>query len=78
MPLTLTFVGPISRPAAERIASAQEHGIFDTVEDLLAHLGYLPVQFPHIAVLHEGRRLHALERVPENGELIIMVPTGGG
>lgn len=78
MAFTLTFVGPISRPSAERIASAQAHGAFDTVDDLLAHLGYLPVQFPHIAVLHEGRRLHASERVPDHGELIVMVPTGGG
>lgn len=77
MAFVLTFVGPIARPRDEAIASAQQRH-FDAVEDLLAHLGYLPVQFPHIAVLHEGRRLHAREPVPDQGEVIVMVPTGGG
>ncbi len=78
MPFSLTFVGPISRPSPERVASAQAHAPFPTVEALLAHLGYQPVQFPHIAVLSDGVRLHSLDPVPTEGELVVMVPTGGG
>jgi len=78
MAITLTFVGPITRPSPERIASAQEHGVFPTVEALLTHLGYQPVQFPYIAVLVDGARLHAWEPTPDSGELVVMVPTGGG
>jgi sulfur carrier protein ThiS len=78
MSFTLTFVGPISRPSPERVAEAQARGHFATVDDLLAHLGYQPVQFPHIAVLSDGVRLHAMDPVPDHGELVVMVPTGGG
>jgi len=78
MPFSLTFVGPISRPSPERIASAQSHGSFSTVEALLAHLGFQAVQFPHIAVLSNGVRLHVMDPVPAEGELVLMVPTGGG
>jgi len=78
MAFVLTFVGPISRPSPELVTSAQARGSFPTVEALLAHLGYQPVQFPHIAVLSDGVRLHALDPVPSEGELVVMVPTGGG
>jgi len=78
MAFVITFVGPISRPSPDLVASAQVLGIFPTVEALLAHLGYQSVQFPHIAVLHEGVRLHALDPVPTEGEIVVMVPTGGG
>jgi hypothetical protein len=78
MPVTLTFVGPITRPTPERIASAQAQGSFPTVEALLTHLGYSPVQFPYIAVLVDGVRLHAMDPTPATGELVLMVPTGGG
>jgi hypothetical protein len=78
MAITLTFVGPITRPTPERVASAQAHGVFPSVEALLAHLGYQPVQFPYIAVLVDGVRLHAWDPTPDSGELVVMVPTGGG
>ncbi len=77
MPIQLTFVGPINRPDPARVQQASGKS-FDTVEELLGFLGYLPVQFPHIAVLQDGVRLHHLAPVPSQGELIVMVPTGGG
>ena len=59
MAVTLTFVGPITRPTPERLAAVVAHGSYPTVHALLAALGYQPVQFPYLAVLVDGARLHA-------------------
>jgi len=78
MAVTLTFVGPITRPPPERLAAVVDHGPYTNVHAFLGALGYQPVQFPYIAVLVDGARLHASDPTPDSGELVIMVPTGGG
>lgn len=73
---SLVFMGPIARPDPSVIERALADA--GSVEDLLERLGYAPAHRRFLTVSSHGRRLLPHDSLPEDGEIVLSLPMGGG
>ena len=73
---TITFMGPLRRPDQATI----DHVVHtaESVGDLLTKLGYPETQHRFIRVFSQGIRLGSENPLPSTGEIVLMLPLGGG
>lgn len=74
--ITLSFIGPITRPPSERVERAL--GQARTVQELLLLLGFPREQLRFIRVSTGQGLLRLTDALPEAGDLCLSVPMGGG
>ncbi|MBN1426358.1 hypothetical protein JXA88_17560 [Candidatus Fermentibacteria bacterium] len=73
---SLRFMGPVERPDSLRVARALETSA--TVTEFLSGLGYAARHQHYLQVSSRGRRLAPHDALPDDGEIVIALPMGGG